>query len=117
MSKLERFNKLSWEILEHKCRYYIMDSPTIEDYEYDLIEKEYDALADELGLPKSASDMVGFKEDRPSCQRVMTKLIKSKPKKRRKVSQKVLDSIEIEKSDKWPSRMPYNLRKAKPIPT
>lgn len=89
MTKLERFHKLSWEILEHKCRYYILDHPKIEDYAYDMLEKEYDALADELGLPKSASDMVGFKTDRPSCQRVMEKIVKSKPKKSKKVSKKI----------------------------
>jgi len=51
--KLSRFIKLGWELLEHKCRYYVLSRPTIQDYDYDMLEKEYDALADELGLPNS----------------------------------------------------------------
>lgn len=71
---LERFISLSWQILEHKYRYYILVNSTISDHEYDILEKEYDALADKLGLPKSASDMVDFDMNRPSCQRVAEKL-------------------------------------------
>lgn len=82
--KRQRFIKLSWEILEHKCRYYIMDKPIIQDYEYDAIEKEYDALAKELGAEPTASDMVGFNLDRPSCQSVMRKLGVLKIKKAKK---------------------------------
>lgn len=78
--KKQRFINLSWEILEHKCRYYIMDSPIVQDYEYDAIEKEYDSLAKELGLEPTASDMVGFNPDRPSCQSVMRKLGAFNPK-------------------------------------
>lgn len=78
--KKQRFIQLSWEILEHKCRYYIMDSPIVQDYEYDAIEKEYEALAKELGLEPTASNMVGFNPDRPSCQSVMRKLGAFNPK-------------------------------------
>lgn len=84
--KKQRFIQLAWVILEHKCRYYIMDSPIIQDYEYDMIEKEYDALAKELGLEPTASDMVGFNPDRPSCQSVMRKLGVFKFSKPRKKS-------------------------------
>ena len=70
----ERFIQLSWQLLEHKCRYYILDNPLIQDYEYDILEKEYDALADKLGQPKSVSDMVGFNEKRHSCRQVIEKL-------------------------------------------
>lgn len=72
--KYKRFCSLSWKLLEHKCRYYILNKPLIQDYEYDMLEKEYDLLADELGLPKSASDMVGFDEKRPSCKEVIRKI-------------------------------------------
>jgi NAD-dependent DNA ligase len=81
---LERFIQLSWQILEHKYRYYILVNPVISDYEYDMLEKEYDALADKLGLPKSASDMVDFDTNRPSCQRVAEKLSPAGVNKRRK---------------------------------
>jgi hypothetical protein len=80
MTKIERFTALGWQILEHKCRYYILIAPIIDDYNYDMLEKEYDALANELNLPKSASDMVDFDMNRPSCQTVYHKLT-YKPKK------------------------------------
>ncbi len=83
-SDLARFIKLGWEILEHKCKYYILNKPTVTDYEYDIIEKEYDALADKLGLDKSASDMVDFDTKRPACQSVMRKLGVSGKRKRKK---------------------------------
>lgn len=74
MNKQQRFIQLSWELLEHKCRYYIFSKPSIEDYEYDMLEKEYDALAKELGLPNSVGDMVDFDTSRPACQLVLDKL-------------------------------------------
>lgn len=72
--KHKHFYKLGWQILEYKCHYYYFDSPIVEDHVYDLIEKEYDALAKELGEEPSASDMVGFKQERPSCQQVLHKI-------------------------------------------
>jgi len=81
---LKRFIELSWQILEHKYRYYILIKPIIGDYQYDMLEKEYEALADKLGLPKSASDMVDFDMNRPSCQSVAKKLSPVKASKRRR---------------------------------
>lgn len=86
MTDEERFIQLGWEILEHKCRYYVLNNAIIEDYQYDMLEKEYDALADKLGKEKSASDMVGFNENRPSCREVLKKMTfeKKRLKKKRK---------------------------------
>lgn len=74
MDKHQRYVLLGWQILEHKCRYYVFHSPIITDYEYDMLEREYDGLAAELGLPASASDMVDFDVKRPACHRVLEKL-------------------------------------------
>lgn len=84
--KKQRFVKLGWEILEHKCRYYMHSAPSISDYDYDMLEKEYEALGSELGLEPSASDMVDFDENRPACQNVVKKieLEKMNPARRRK---------------------------------
>jgi NAD-dependent DNA ligase len=49
-------------------RYYVLDAPILSDYDYDMLEKEYEALVVKLGLPNSASEMVGFDETRPSCR-------------------------------------------------
>lgn len=72
--KRKRFQELGWQVLEHKCRYYVFMRPIISDFEYDMIEKEYDALAKELGVPPTASDMVDFDDSRPSCRLVLDKL-------------------------------------------
>lgn len=72
----QRYVELGWKILEAKYRYYVLDKPRLQDFEYDMMEKEYDKLADELGLPKSASDMIGFDETRPSCIEVIAKIKK-----------------------------------------
>ena len=78
-----RFFKLGWELLGHKFLYYKgsdykLGNKVINDSEYDDIEDEYKELAKELDLPTSASDMVGFKETRPSCRMVMEHLIATK---------------------------------------
>lgn len=78
----ERLNKLSWVLLEHKFRYYILCAPIIEDYEYDMLEKEYETLCDKLKTPNSVSNMVDFDTSRPSCKLIMEKLMPVKKKKR-----------------------------------
>lgn len=52
----------------------MLNAPVISDYEYDKLEKEYDALSKELGLPNSVADMVDFDTNRHSCKLVMEKL-------------------------------------------
>ena len=75
IDKRKRFVQLSWEILEHKCRYYRgVGGKPIADAEYDALEDEYRKLAEELGEKPSAWEMVGFNIDRPSCRLVMAKL-------------------------------------------
>lgn len=81
-----RHAALSWELIEHKYRYYILIKPIIQDYHYDMLEKEYEALCEELGLPNTVSNMVEIDMSRPSCQLVASKLgvkpiIKNKKKK------------------------------------
>jgi NAD-dependent DNA ligase len=74
VTDLELYCDLAWKILEAKCLYYVFDKPKLTDYEYDMMERQYDALAEKLNLPKTASDMVGFNPDRPSCKNVMLKV-------------------------------------------
>lgn len=83
MTDKEKFIKLGWEILEHKFRYYVLSEPIIRDYDYDLLEKQYDSLADSLGLPKSATDMVDFKEDRWACKLVKDKVLRQRREKKK----------------------------------
>lgn len=84
-SSHERIVELSWKILEAKYWYYYRDAGKISDYEYDLMEKEYEKLCHDLGIEPSASNMVGFDESRPSCMHVMLKFgFKSQKKKGKK---------------------------------
>lgn len=87
MTDHEEYVKLGWDIIKYKYYYYELAKPLIEDYDYDMIERRYCELADKLGLPKSASEMVGFDRERPSCQLVMSKCggsNSSKPKRKKK---------------------------------
>lgn len=75
------FNRLSWFILENKFKYYCGAKYGIEpiaDEVYDKYEDRYKKLAQMLKLKPTASDMVGFDENRPSCRLVMEKLIGKK---------------------------------------
>ena len=75
MTMLEAlFARMSWALLEHRCRYYVLAEPTVDDHEYDRLEREYEALAARLGREPYASNMVGFDLKRPSCWRVYLKL-------------------------------------------
>lgn len=70
----KQFIRLGWRLMEAKFLYYKMDAPILQDHEYDLLEREYDALAKELNLPPTASDMVGFNAGRASGALVADKL-------------------------------------------
>jgi len=71
---MDRFIELNWLLIEHKYRYYVMINPIITDYEFDMMEKEYRELAEELDVPPTASDMVGFDDSKFSSQLVINKL-------------------------------------------
>lgn len=71
--KKQKMVKLSWDILKYKYHYYVNDKPIISDYDYDMIEKEYEALCKEFDVPPSATDMVGFNWNRRACQLVASK--------------------------------------------
>lgn len=71
----KRFIRLGWQLMAAKFRYYILDAPTLTDQEYDRLEREYDALAKALGVPATASNMVGFDQTRPSGTLVADKIL------------------------------------------
>lgn len=45
-----QFIFLQKDLLQHKYNYYILNSPTISDYEYDMLELESFKLAKNLGF-------------------------------------------------------------------
>jgi NAD-dependent DNA ligase len=73
MNKKE-FIKLSWELLEHRVRYYYYDASIIDDYQYDMLEKKYIKACKQLKQPNTIGEMVGVDLEKPSIQSVITKL-------------------------------------------
>lgn len=70
-----RHIKISWELLEHKFRYYMLSAPILQDYEYDLLEKEYESLCVKLHIDNTVSNMVDYDMSRPCCMLVAEKLM------------------------------------------
>ena len=59
-----RIEKLRDQIREHEYKYYVLDQPTISDYEYDLLVRELQQLEHEhpdLVTPDSPTQRVGGK--------------------------------------------------------
>ena len=73
ISRKERLVKLSWDILKYKFHYYENAKPLITDYQYDMLEKEYEALCKEFEIEPTATNMVGFDWNRRCCQMVACK--------------------------------------------
>jgi hypothetical protein len=59
--------RLGQRILCHRYRYYVQAKPVIEDYEYDWLEKHYERLCAEQGVPAVTANLVGFDPSRPDC--------------------------------------------------
>lgn len=69
----KRFVALGWRIIEAKIRYYILDTPVLEDFEFDILVREYEQLSTEYGIPPTAN-MVGADMTRPCFRRAFRKL-------------------------------------------
>lgn len=46
----DKFNRLSLELMKHKYRYYVLCRPTISDFSYDRLEREWYLLGTRLGF-------------------------------------------------------------------
>lgn len=69
---LKEFTRLSWELLEHRVRYYYFDAPVIGDSEYDKLERAYIYGCNSLKQPDTRS--VGINLELPSVKLVVEKL-------------------------------------------
>jgi hypothetical protein len=56
--RLIYLDQLYGRLLEHRYRYYVLDAPVLEDWLYDLVEKEYDSIAKGAGV--KLMEMVDF---------------------------------------------------------
>lgn len=62
MKAEDLIESLRWELKQHNHSYYVMDAPTISDYEYDMKMKELEKLEaehPELEDPTSPTQCVG----------------------------------------------------------
>ncbi len=66
--------EMAWDILTAKYCYYVLDSPVMEDEDFDKLEVDFRDWCAILGMSPSAADMVGFDLERPSCQLVKRKV-------------------------------------------
>ena len=63
MNNIERMEELITEIAKHNYNYYVLDNPTISDYQYDLLYDELIELENitKVVLPDSPTSRVGEK--------------------------------------------------------
>lgn len=73
---MEKFLKLERELLEHKYRYYVLFNTTISDYDYDMLERKWFQMGEDLGINMDTylEHWVGFSENHPMAKEVMEKL-------------------------------------------
>lgn len=60
---LQYLNDFYNRLLEHRYRYYILDNPVLNDFEYDWLEREYNKLASQAGV--KLMEMVDFNLNDP----------------------------------------------------
>lgn len=60
--RLAHFESLGASLTRHKKAYYAAGEATINDFEYDFLERVYEAVAEDLGREPVAVNQVGFKE-------------------------------------------------------
>lgn len=75
--------KLSWQILEHKFKYYMGSAygiKSVPDHIYDEVEDKYKKLCKKYGVEPTASSMVDFDVSKPSCKLVKEYMIATKGK-------------------------------------
>ena len=82
------FEKLGKELLKHKYLYYVKASPTISDYDYDMLELKYTKMAKQLKIRPEVSlisdwdelewmsnaTVVDFPEDHPWAKEVIAEI-------------------------------------------
>lgn len=60
MANEKQFEDLGKKLYKHKYHYYELDSPSITDQEYDMLERDYVQMAEDLGKDPEISNMIGF---------------------------------------------------------
>lgn len=65
MTDEEKYKEMAITLLAHKYRYYVLNQPTISDWDYDLMERDFFRLSFKLGKIEDsfggdAPNWVGF---------------------------------------------------------
>lgn len=74
--KVAHMETVGHRLLEHRYRYYILDAPILADWVYDYIERYYECVAQDMGLPAIASNMVDFDLSRVDAQEAKARVDK-----------------------------------------
>lgn len=68
------FNKLSWILIEHKIRYYLLNKPSIGDAQYDELEAVFFKLAKRLKKESSVTLKPGIDVDNWAVKAAYSKI-------------------------------------------
>lgn len=68
--KQQYFDLLGLRVLAHRYRYYVLDDSVVSDFEYDYIERYYEAIANDLKVRPLTQDLVGFSSSDSHCSLV-----------------------------------------------
>lgn len=75
--KIAYHDILGQRLLYRRYEYYQLDLPSISDFEYDFVERYYEAVSADLGLPSVVQDMVGFDDNHEASVRMLTGLVRT----------------------------------------
>lgn len=78
---LIEFEKITIECLQHKYRYFVLDSPTISDYDYDRLTEKRRELGLSIGR-EVHSNWVGFDKDHALSKKALEDLNEVKKRKK-----------------------------------
>ncbi len=67
--------RLNWLLLEHRIRYYVLDTPVIEDLEYDKLERLFLDYCEEQKISSCLQTMVGADMSLPCMQQAYNKVL------------------------------------------
>lgn len=69
------FEKLTIELLKHRYLYYHLDNPSISDYDYDMMERKWHTLGDDLGVDWATyPNWVGWDDKHPLASKALDEM-------------------------------------------
>lgn len=66
----QEFIKIGWWLLEQMNNYYVKDTPSVSDEQYDKAVRDYESECKQRGVDVYTTNCIGFPSERPSAQLV-----------------------------------------------